>query len=149
MTVVTLRSPDTATGWQHAELQQLIGVFAAHSATGTAEDWTTGETERADPQFYLLGQLPDHDCVLTISRVGRTYVLEDGTGGVIAEDRSLRRVTSRAVALARRSAIANLYSRVIVGWYALRETFEEKLEPLMAEPMELLTHVAPQLAALA
>lgn len=149
MTVVTLFPRETSGGWQHAELQQLIGVFAAHRAAGAAEDWSTGETERADPQFYLLGQSPDQDCVLAISRVGGTYVLEDGAGGVLAEDRNLGRVASRAVSLARRSAIAHLYGRIVVGWYALREAFEEKLEPLLAEPVELLTHAVPQLAALA
>jgi hypothetical protein len=36
-----------------------------------------------------------------------------------------------------------------VAWAALREAFEEKTEAVMAEPIELLTHIAPQLAALA
>lgn len=149
MTVVTLDTRHPETGWEHAEMQQLLGVFAAHAAAGTAEDWSTGETERADPQFYLVDGSPDHDCVLAISRVGRTYILEDGAGGVLAEGRNLGAVTSRALALARRPRFAQLYARVVVSWYALRETIEEKLEPLLAEPTELLTHFAPQLAVLA
>jgi hypothetical protein len=40
-------------------------------------------------------------------------------------------------------------ARVAVAWYAVREAFEEKIEPMLAEPVELLTHVAPQLAAFA
>ena len=87
--------------------------------------------------------------MLAISRVGRTYILEDGAGGVLAEGRNLGAVTSRALALARRPRFAQLYARVVVSWYALRETIDEKLEPLLAEPTELLTHFAPQLAVLA
>jgi hypothetical protein len=36
-----------------------------------------------------------------------------------------------------------------VAWFALRETFEEKIEPALAEPIEMLSLVAPQFAALA
>jgi hypothetical protein len=37
---------------------------------------------------------------------------------------------------------------VAVAWFAVREAFEEKIEPAMAEPMEMLSLIAPQLAAL-
>jgi hypothetical protein len=40
-------------------------------------------------------------------------------------------------------------ARVSVAWYALREIFEEKTEAMAGEPMDILTHIAPQLAALA
>ncbi len=40
-------------------------------------------------------------------------------------------------------------AKVAVAWAALREAFEERVEPMLAEPMEVLTHVAPQLAAFA
>jgi hypothetical protein len=46
----------------------------------------------------------------------------------------------------RKGAIA---ARVAVAWCALREVFEEKAEAVMAEPIEILAHVAPQLALLA
>jgi hypothetical protein len=52
-----------------------------------------------------------------------------------------------ATALQRRKSA--LVARIAVAWCALREAFEEKTEAMMAEPMELLAHVAPQLAALA
>jgi hypothetical protein len=42
-----------------------------------------------------------------------------------------------------------IVARIAVAWYALREAVEEKTEAMMAEPMEILTHMAPQLAALA
>jgi hypothetical protein len=38
---------------------------------------------------------------------------------------------------------------VTVFWAAMRELFEEKLEPMAVEGEELLTHLVPQLAALA
>jgi hypothetical protein len=40
-------------------------------------------------------------------------------------------------------------ARIAIAWCAAREFFEEKTETIMAEPIELLTHVAPQLVALA
>jgi hypothetical protein len=146
--VVPLHPLEAARGWHHSEFQLLLGVFAAYSAAGAAEDWSASETELDDPQFFVLGTTPDDDCLLAISRVGRLYVLEDGAGGILAESENLKSVTTHAIALAHRPALAGLYARIVVGWYALRETVEEKLEPLMAEPMELLTHFAPQLAAI-
>ena len=44
---------------------------------------------------------------------------------------------------------ASLVARVAVAWTALREAVEEKTEVMMAEPIEILTHIAPQLVALA
>jgi hypothetical protein len=148
VTVVPLHPFEAVRGWQHSEFQLLLGIFAVYSAAGMSEDWSAGETELADPQFYVLGGGPDDDCLLAVSRVGRIYVLEDGAGSVLAEDENLKTVAGQAIALARRPALAGLYARIVVGWYALREAIEEKLEPLMAEPVELLTHVAPQLVAI-
>ena len=42
-----------------------------------------------------------------------------------------------------------LVARAVVAWLAIKETFEERLEPMLGEPAEFLTHIAPQLAALA
>ena len=39
----------------------------------------SGTTEHGDPQVYLIGPPPDYDCILSISRLGRLYVIEDGT----------------------------------------------------------------------
>lgn len=147
--VVPLHPAEAARGWHHSEFQLLLGVFAAYSAAGMAEDWSAGKTELDDPQFFVVGHDPDRDCLLSVSRVGRLYVLEDGAGGILAESENLKSVTTHAIALAHRPALAGVYARIVVGWYALRETVEEKLDPLMAEPMELLAHVAPQLAAFA
>lgn len=149
MTIVALTSrSQELRGWQQVELQQLIGVFAAFSAAGSAREWATGTTELSDPQFFILGDDPEHDCLLAVARVGRVYVLEDGAGAVLAENTQLAPVAEKAIALARRPSLAALYARIGVLWCVLRSAVEEKVELLMAEPMELLTHVAPQLVAI-
>ena len=53
----------------------------------------------------------------------------------------------QAIAALRRRRGA-LLAKVAVAWHAFREAFEEKTEALTAEPMEVLTHLAPQLAAI-
>ena len=53
---------------------------------------------------------------------------------------------ARAALRRKKAAIA---ARIAVTWCAVREFFEEKVEPVLAEPVEVLTHFAPQLAALA
>ena len=75
-------------------------------------------------------------------------MIEDGAGRVLFEhDNPMLLVEQATAALRRRKAA--LVARIAVAWCALREAFEEKTEAMMAEPIELLTHVAPQLAALA
>ena len=102
----------------------------------------------ATRRFILLGPPPDYDCILCISRLGRIYVIEDGAGRVLFEhDNPMLLVEQATAALRRRKA--TIVARVAVAWCALREAFEEKTEAMMAEPMELLSHIAPQLAALA
>jgi hypothetical protein len=137
-----------AQGWQSAELQQFVAVSANAIAAGEASGWEIGETEQGDPQVFLVGPAPDYDCILCISRLGRVYVIEDGNGRVLLEhDNPLLLADQATAALRRRKA--SIVARVAVAWAALREAFEEKTEAMMAEPVELLTHIAPQLVALA
>ena len=137
-----------AEGWQLAELQQFLAVSASAIAAGEASGWEVDVTERGDPQIFLLGPPPDYSCILSISRLGRLYVIEDGAGRVLLEhDNPMLLAEQATTALRRRKAA--IVARVTVAWCALREAFEEKTEAMMAEPMELLAHVAPQLAALA
>ena len=49
-------------------------------------------------------------------------------------------------ALSRRNVVL---AKAAALWATLRQTIEEKIEPMMAEPLEIATHIAPQLAALA
>jgi hypothetical protein len=56
-------------------------------------------------------------------------------------------LAEQAIAVLRRKKTA-IVARVAVAWCALRDAIEEKTEAMMAEPFELLTHIAPQLAAI-
>jgi hypothetical protein len=142
------RSAGPGEGWRSAELQQFIAVSAQAIAAGEATGWEVSSTEQGDPQIFLIGPPPDFDCILSISRVGDLYVIEDGAGRVLYEQHSPVRLAEQAAAALRRRKNA-LIARVAVAWFALREAIEEKTEAMMAEPMEILTHIAPQLAALA
>lgn len=149
MTVVKFRRRSAASGaWGAAEMQQFLEVSSQAIAAGEASGWEVANTEQGDPQVFLMGPPPNYDCILSISRIGQTYVIEDGAGRVVFEQSDPMRLAEQATAAIRRRKAA-LVARVAVAWCALRETIEEKTEAMMAEPMEILTHLAPQLAALA
>ena len=82
------RRAPSGEGWRAAELQQFITVSANAVAAGEASGWESGSTERGDPQLFLIGPPPDYDCILSISRLGETYVIEDGAGRVLCEQHS-------------------------------------------------------------
>jgi hypothetical protein len=133
-------------GWQPVELQQFLAISCKALATGEAGSWDVGITERGDPQFFLVGPPPDYDCILSISRLGRLLVIEDGAGRVLFESSNPMLLAEQAVAALRRREIA-IVARAAVAWAALREFFEEKTEAILGEPTELLAHIAPQLAS--
>jgi hypothetical protein len=135
-------------GWHSSELQQVMQTCAASIAAGEASGWEIGATELGDPQVYLVGPQPDYDCILCISRIGRRYLIEDGNGNLVFEHDNPMLLAEQATAALRRRRAA-IVARIAVAWGALREAVEEKTEALMAEPLELLSHMAPQLAALA
>ncbi len=146
MTVTPFRRREMVQSWQNSEMNALVAASGESLENGTACGWEIGTTEAGDPQLYLLGPAPDHECLLCISRLGRLYVLEDGQGHVVFEHDAMTVLAEQVRGTLRRkkSAIA---ARAFAAWVALKETFEEKVEPAMAEPMEILTHIAPQLAA--
>jgi hypothetical protein len=149
MNVVKFPRAATAPGgWRAAELQRLLAVWAEPIAAGQASSWEVGATERGDPQIFLIGPPPDYSCVMSISRLGHLYVIEDGAGRVLYEHDNLMLLAEQAAA-AFRNRKAAVFAYIAVAWFALRKAVEEKTEALMAEPMELLTQVAPPLAALA
>jgi hypothetical protein len=146
--MTVMQFPPPPRGWQAAEMQAVVGSCAASLANGEASGWETGSTERGDPQLYLLGPAPDHECIMCVSRLGRLYVLEDGTGRVVFEHGSLSLLADEIrSALCRKKA--EIVARIAAVWCGVREAFEEKIEPILAEPVEILAHVAPQLAAFA
>jgi hypothetical protein len=134
-------------GWQTAELTKLTNACVA-VPNSDVSGWEVGVTEYGDPQLYLLGPAPEHDCILSISRLGRLYVLEDGKGQVLFEHDNIM-VLAEQTCGALRKRKAELVARLTVCWCAVREFFEDKVEPMLAEPLEVVTHFAPHFAALA
>jgi hypothetical protein len=137
------RSFPASGAWSADELQQLIALFRADGETRYA----TGATEHGDPQFYLLGPAPEHACVLCVSRLAQTYVLEDGEGRLIGEAGALDGFAVEAARAALRGS-RSLVARLTLAWCAIRLTIEEKLEPVFEETQELLVRFVPQVAAL-
>ena len=146
MSVVEFPRHDPLSGdWSPDELQQLIALFRADAG---GAGYAVGATERGEPQFYLLGPAPGHDCVLCVSRLAEGYVLEDGEGRLIGEAPSLDRFAVEAARAAMRSG-RSFVARVTLTWCTIRLAIEEKFEPLFEESQELLIRFAPQIAALA
>jgi hypothetical protein len=143
MSIVEFPRHDFASGdWSPDELQQLIALFRSE---GTS--YAVGTTERGEPQFYLLGPAPEHDCVLCVSRLAQGYVLQDGAGRLIGETPSLDRFAVEAAHATMRGG-RSFIARVTLAWCTIRLAIEEKLEPMFEESQELLVRFAPQVAAL-
>lgn len=135
-------------GWREVELQSVSQACAEVFGGERAVSWDIGMTECGDPQLYVTSSVSDEDCILCISRVGHRYVLEDGRGHVLFENDDMTRLAAQTMTALRRQKAA-IVARLTVCWCAVREFFEEKVEPAMAEPLEVVGHFAPQLAALA
>ena len=147
MSVVAFERKPVTGVWSESELNTIVTALSASLAPATGREWETGMTENGDAQFYLLGSLPDQACELCLSRIGRRYILEDGSGRLLFEHRNLDLVVLHA-----RAAVPStswLMVRMITVWCAVRSVFHEKLEPMLAETEELLVQLAPQLAAFA
>ncbi len=150
MTVIAFvpKEKPASGGWCASELNRIVRSFAAEFADGQVDDWEAGVTEIGDPQFYLLGPPPENECLLCVSRLGRLYVLEDGTGCVLFEHADFELLARQAKTFLKQRKTSLLASFVLT-WGMLRHAFEEKVEPLLAEGEDLLMHFAPQLAAFA
>lgn len=148
MTVITFEGARLAEGnWRVSELKSLAGTFEPVLHSGRASGWTVATTEDGDPQFYLVGPGPDEDCIVALSRLGGIYVLEDGNGRVLCEHNSLTTVAEKALAFLKQSQ-AGLVARLALVWCTTRHALQDKLETVIGESEEVLTVVAPQLAAL-
>jgi hypothetical protein len=149
MSVVAFERKQNTGEWSEKELSTIVAALGAAIAPGTGREWETGVTENGDVQFYLLGLLPDQACELCISRIGRRYILEDGTGRLLFEHWNLELVALHAKAAVPSASRWRLMVRAITLWCAIRHTFHEKFEPLLVEGEELLVQFVPQLAAFA
>jgi hypothetical protein len=147
MSVVAFERKQGAAAWTEAELNTVVTALQTAMAPATGRSWETGATENGDIQFYLLGPRLEQACELCLSRVGRQYILEDGSGRLLFEHRNLDLVVLHAKAAV--SSSPRLMARAIMVWCAVRSTIQEKFEPLLVEGEELLVQVAPQLAAFA
>lgn len=150
MTIIPFpsRAADSAArDWQSAELQRVTDACADPISRGEVSGWAIGATEAGDPQLYVLGPAPEQECLVCVSRLGRLYVLEDGQGRVLFEHDAIDTLAEQ-VRGALRSKKAAIVARAMVAWIAIKETFEEKVEPVLAEPAEILSHIAPQFVAL-
>jgi hypothetical protein len=145
MSVVAFERKQTSGEWSEKELSTLVAALCA--APGTGREWETGMTEKGDAQFYLLGPLPDQACEVCVSRIGRRYILEDGSGRLLFEHRNLELVALHAKAAV--PSTSWLMVRGVTLWCAIRNTIHEKVEPLLVEGEELLVQFVPQLAAFA
>ncbi len=133
--------------WGRWELKEVLGACADSISRGEASGWEVGSTEAGDPQFYLLGPAPDYECLLSISRVGRVYVLEDGNGRVLIEDNGLVAMAQQVRETLSRKKAAFI-ARIALAWCVVRETIEDKAEAMFAETHEVLLHFGPQAASL-
>jgi hypothetical protein len=99
--------------------------------------WATAMTECDDPQFFLIGPEPEAACLTAISRVGGRYVLEDGAARVVCESRDLAELVKRAqLAFAGRRKLS-LVMRILLPFGAARAFFDEKVEPLIPDSVEV------------
>ena len=147
MSVVAFERRQDGAVWTEAELNAIVAGLHSALAPSGGRTWETGETENGDVQFYLLGPQPEEACELCVSRIGRKYILEDGSGRLLFEHQNLDLVVLHAKATV--SSTPRLLARAILLWCAVRSTIQEKFEPILVEGEELLVQVAPQLAAFA
>jgi hypothetical protein len=148
MSVVAFEREHSAGLWSESELNTIVAALNVALASGNGREWETGMTERGDPQLYLLGPLPDQVCELCVSRIGGRYILEDGSGRLLFEHRSLALVALHAKA-AVRSTRWPLVARALLLWCTVRQIIHDEVEPVFAESEELLIELAPQLVAFA
>jgi hypothetical protein len=146
MNVVMLEWKRDVGTWSESELDAILAALNPLLASDNGRRWETGMTENGDAQFYLLGPLPDQVCELCVSRIGRRYILEDGSGRLVLEHQSLSLIAQHAKA-AISSRGWSLVARVVLLWCTVRYTVHDKVEPLLIEGEEVLVHLAPNLAA--
>jgi hypothetical protein len=147
MSVLAFERKQNPGEWSESELNTIVAALSAALAPATGRQWETGTTENGDVQFYLLSALPDQACELCLSRIGRNYILEDGTGRLLFEHRNLDLVALHAKAAV--PSTSWLMVRTITLWCAVRSAFHEKAEPWLVEGEELFVQFVPQLAAFA
>jgi hypothetical protein len=154
MTIIafTSKSEIEASGWTPEERCQLEALYAARVQRGEASDWTDARAETGAPQFFLFGPAPDCACILSVSRIDRSYIVEDGNGGALFEADSLDAFLEAASRLRLGRVRTVLVAKFALAFAACREFAAEKTEALAGEAIEageVLAHFIPQVAAFA
>jgi hypothetical protein len=124
-------------GWSAHELEELLRIYATHAGRRDVS-WATAVTERDDPQFFVIGPEPEADCLVAVARVGERYVLEDGEAHVLCESRILPEVVKRAQLVLTTRSKPSLMVKLFVPIAAARSFFDEKIEPLIPDSVEVL-----------
>jgi hypothetical protein len=139
---------DNGHGWNDDELAALRRLTRLLSRRRGAQSWHMGATEAGEPQFYLVGPDPDQPCVACVSRVGSGYVLEDGTGHVLAEEGRVADLVDRASAAFPVRRQVPLSTRAFLAVCAWRAFVDQKMAAF-EESLEVLARLAPHVAVFA
>jgi hypothetical protein len=145
--VVAFHAPERPHCWRQEELQQLMALHSACEQRRRGCSWSVGQTELGDPQFYMVGEAPELDCIMCVTRIGRLYVLEDGAGSVVLEDVRLEGIVQTGSKMLSRRRRLSFVARSLIGLAAFRAVIDQKAEFMLAESLEHVARVAPQLAA--
>jgi hypothetical protein len=143
MNVIAFERKHATGPWSEAELD-IVADFI--NVAGNGLELETGLTENGDAQLYLLGPAPEKACELCVSRIGGRYILEDGTGRLLLEHRSLRLLLLQAKS-ALRATRWWVVARIVLLWCTIRGVIHDRIEPVLTESEELLVDLTPQLAA--
>ena len=144
--------------WQPSEMAALMRLYETLQARGGASGFECGETERCEPQFYVLGADlgPCIACVSRVSKDGRPwYLLENGSGGLLGEGHDLGALVGdvgqcwRSL-VGRLFLVAPMFGQLLAGGGdALEESLQLAAPPLGAATAQALLSWTTQALALA
>lgn len=133
--------------WRRAELATILEALTPLFTKGHASAWDAAKTDRSEPQFYLLGPLPGQECILCISRIGETYIVEDGEGRLIADCGNMQMLGAQLRGIFGQGAM-RMIAKLLACWCGAKQFVHDTAEPLVEEGEALLSHLTPQLAAM-
>jgi hypothetical protein len=122
--------------WQPEEIAELMRLYASLKRGGKGADYEYGETERHEPQFYVLNADLAQPCLSCVSRISKDsrpwYVVEDGSGGLLAEGDCLGVIVNQAVRLDRSVSCGLPIVTPILGYLLESDVFSaENLDVVM------------------
>ncbi len=74
MTVVDFRRetrPTSQNEWRHGEIAELMRLCLKVTGGAAADAYAYGETERLDPQFYMITSDPALPSIICVSRISK------------------------------------------------------------------------------